>query len=124
MSFQTTDQDIAYVITLQFIDEKPSEVEFRRRTKVTTPAGGWKFNETAIGLKQRIRLVPGAVYADTVRTTIDGREIHPTFTLVAVIDANVEKYDLFTLDDEEYEVVWVEKKVIFQRLVGEVWKHG
>lgn len=124
MSFQTTDKDIAYVITLQFIDEKPSKVQVRRRTKTTTSAGGWRLGEESIRPNQTIRLVPGAVYADTVRTTIDGREIHPNFSLVAPIDADIEKHDLFTLDGSEYEVVWVDPKVLFQRLVGEVWRRG
>lgn len=124
MSFQTTDADLAYVLTLQFIEEKPSEVIFQRRSRTQTSAGGFKLGEPTYLPKQRIRLVPGLVYADTVRTTSDGREIRPSQSLVAKYDADIENFDLFEVDDDEYEVVWVKRKELFQRTVGEVWRRG
>ncbi len=124
MSFQTTDADVAEAITRQFIDENPLEVTLVRSQKTQTSAGGWVLQNPTNLLPQTVRLVPGQMYADTVRTTSDGREVNPTFTIVAPMDADMERFDTFSIDDFDYEIVWFYRKPLFQRSVGEVWRYG
>lgn len=124
MTITTTDVKVAQEITRQFINENPIEVSLLRRVKVQTSSGGWRLAGSAPMVPQRFRLVPGQIYADTVRTTSDGRQIHPSHTIVGMYDADVANYDLFLVGDKKYEVVWVRRKVLFQRTIGEAWEYG
>lgn len=121
---QTTSLAVAVNITRQFIDEHPLEVVMGRRNRTPTSAGGWTLGSPVDQLKQTIRLISGRMYVDTVRTTAEGRQVHPTHTLVALFGANIEKFDVFSIGGDDFEVVWVEDKELFGRKVGEVWKNG
>lgn len=118
----TTSPAIARAISQKFINENPKAIILERRPRAATTAGGWKLGEPVPQEVQTMRHIPGRMYAESVRTTANGREVHPTFTLVGMIDANIERYDRYTLDGQEYEVVWIERKNMFGRTVAEVWQ--
>jgi hypothetical protein len=126
MSFQTTDVEIAQQLTEQFIQEKPVDIVIQRRTRTATSAGGWKLRAPVDLFSQTVRLEDskGSIYTNAIRTTSDGREVHPTFVLIGSMDANVDKYDQFIIGDHTYEIVSVSRRELFQRTICEVWQSG
>ncbi len=113
-----------------FIKADPALIELKRSTKVETPAGGW--TETfSILPPQEFRLVPfkRRLTAQEVNTQ-DGPIPRLSYTLVGRYNVDVEKGDIFDLNDDRWRVVGVEpntdRRERTDRVVAEleVWRQS
>lgn len=103
---QTDDYHLA--ATQAFINENPDDIVLMRAAKVAQPSGGWRLGPPAPLASQVMRKVAlNRVTAAVERVLPDGRTVHPTFTLIAMPDADIEAGDTFTLDGAKHEVVYV-----------------
>lgn len=115
--------------TIAFIDERPEDVVIMRRTRTATTAGGWKYGAPTALPVQRMRKVASALRgAVTRRTTEDGRQVIPTYTMIGLPDADIQEFDVFTLHpgtdkEESYEVVFVSREPNW-RTSAEVTEHA
>lgn len=111
--------------TEAFVAENPDVITFQRRPRTSTPSGGWKFGAPVALPPQTLRKVAsGRVGATTERTTSDGKTVIPTATLVGIPATDVERYDLFTLDGVDHEVVWVNRRPEWRVSAEVVELHG
>lgn len=101
-----TAQDIA--TTQRFIDYRPDTVMVSRRDKEATPDGGWKFGAPADVGEVTLRVVEMLrTQATLQRTTASGKLVTPSHQAIALPDVDVERYDMFSWDGMDWEVVWV-----------------
>lgn len=123
---RTVSDSVAEGITTQFIAENPSIVSVIRRTRTTNTAGGYTWTNPITQDPQTLRLVPhGKSLGERLVTTdSNGKEVVPTWLLVGHMDANLERFDLFTLDGDEYEILSVGGKPLMQRIIAEVVEYG
>lgn len=124
---KTTEVSLGEVVTRQFIDENPIEVVFTRRTKTPTASGGYTWTNPQQIQPQRVRKVIPDRQAATQgirRVTEDGTVIVPSALLIGMIDLDVQRFDLATIDGKIHEVVFVTRRPIFQRTVVEVVQYG
>jgi len=106
----TTTQEIHDSNTRAFIDENPSEVVVHRRVRQKTSAGGFVWQVTALLPPQTMRKVSaGRVGAVVSRTTEDGRTVVPTYTMIGVANADIQRGDLAEIGEDNFEVVWVNR---------------
>jgi hypothetical protein len=58
-----------------------------------------------------MRMVPlqDAVATRSERTTADGVQVTPSYMLLGNWDANVARFDSFTLDGRRYEIVFIQQ---------------
>lgn len=110
--------------TQAFIDENSDDIVIIRRTKQDDGAGGYTWSAPVDLPPQRMRKVgQGRIGALTQRTTEDGRVLLPSAVLVALPDADVQRFDHFTLGDVDHEVLWVNTLPEW-RLTAEVLEHA
>lgn len=94
-----------------FIDENPSSVVVRRRTRTSDGAGGFVLGELSAApalTPQTMRLV-GSTYRrdDAAETTADGRVVFPTHAIIAMPTADLKRWDVLFIGGRYYEVVSV-----------------
>lgn len=120
----TTDTSVAEGITEQFIGENQVEVILQRRTKQPTTAGGFKWSAPTSLRSQGVRVVKSPTPAQAQQTNSDGQLAAVTATMVARLDADIEVFDQFSLDDKTYELVTLLRRPLFGRYVAELVERG
>lgn len=91
----------------EFILSNPQYIVLSRPSLVDDGAGGVKPGTVAALPGQLLRLV--ALNRDVpMRTTVDGREVQPSYRLLGLYNANIVAGDYWMAGSVKYEVVWVE----------------
>lgn len=96
--------------TEAFIARSPVGITLSRRARVEDGVGGWKWGATSSVAEQTFRktaMLRGS--SKTERVTSNGVLIIPEFLLVCLVDADIKRYDTFSLNGQEHEVVFVSK---------------
>lgn len=111
-------------MTKAFIDADKSTVTIYRRTKIRTNTGGFTEGpRSAIGIFD-VRMVPKEnVGAVEELSTTDGRRAESGFTLVAMPDADISRYDEFEWKGSVWQV-WFVRYMPEYTLKGDVRLHG
>ena len=92
-------------LTKAFIDFNPVSITFVPREKVKKPAGGFAWQERDPRAPQVVTITePSNGLPHPTRTT-DGVEREVEFILIAEHDALVARYDVFTYQGKDWEVV-------------------
>lgn len=106
-------------ISQAFIEADPVEIQLTRPTVSPDGAGGQVRTATAnVGGLQRMRLIPlgdGAAQ----RLTADGKEVTPTYMLMGLYSAAMQRGDQFTMDGRRYEIVFINQNTQYE-IKGEV----
>ncbi len=89
--------------TLAFIQADPVTLTLSRREKVPTDAGGYVWQDDVPVGAQTFRMIPASDSAPEVKTS-SGRLTLPSFVLMGVHDANMQRWDKFTINGETYEL--------------------
>jgi len=94
-------------LTAEFIAANPRTIVLQRPSRVDDGAGGSTDGAPTTVKSQVMRLV--ALNREVPsRTTVDGREVSPSYRLVAANDADLLPGDYWMDGPVKYEVVWVE----------------
>lgn len=94
-------------ITKVFIEDNPRDIVLRRNKKETTQAGGFRLTPLALLLPQLGRLVQNRNLSGVNRTLPEGRIVSAQSVIVFLRDADVERYDTCTIDEDNYLVTEV-----------------
>lgn len=104
-----------------YINADPVIVSFRRYPKVDDGAGGWKKGPVQNIAPQTMRLVPYKRRLSSLTDhTSDGDIPNVQYSLVATIDADVQRWDEFTLNGAEYKVMGIEPKTQIRDIADRV----
>lgn len=95
--------------TSAFIDADPIMVTLVRRERVSDGAGGKVPGPAVPQFPQRLRLLPQEDGA-TARTTAEGETATPEYMLLCPSDANVQRFDEFTIGGRRYQVVYIDDR--------------
>lgn len=97
---------IQRTITERFIDADTTSIVLQRATRLPNGSGGFVKGPPMPLPKQEVKL---SWSQDTgiTRETEDGRDAAVSAVLIFMHDADVQRWDLFTLNGERYEVVFV-----------------
>lgn len=96
-------------LTAMFIEADPLELQLMRSTRTPNGSGGYKVSAPApVGGLQRMRLIPLQDGAPE-RTNADGKEVVPQYMLMGSFDADLQRWDSFTLNGERYQIVFVNR---------------
>jgi hypothetical protein len=89
----------------------PTEVTFRRRTKTSTPDGGWKWGtpqDISIG-SQQVCLIPfKRRITEFLKNTELGDVSDLPYVLLGRHTLDIQKDDLFTVDNQEFQVITID----------------
>lgn len=91
--------------TKAFIEADPLEIILYRQQRVRTDSGGFKDTHVPVAA-QRFRLVPVDRMADQItelKTSV-GRVVKTPFHLLGEHDADMERWDMFKLNDVWFEI--------------------
>lgn len=108
-------------LTRAFIAADESQVVLTRHTKVANGSGGYTTTTQAL-TSQPFRLIPQQS-GGIERHTLDGKIVDPSYHLLGDWDADMERFDTFTLDGRRYEVVFIVENRSYE-VKGEVVYHG
>jgi hypothetical protein len=92
-----------------------------RSPRTDDGAGGFVVGEPVPVAAQKLRLLPQEDGA-TERTTAEGESATPQFMLMGPWNANMQRFDEFTLDGVRYQVVYIDDRKY--ELKGEVVRLG
>lgn len=111
--------------TEAFIDADPREITLMRAASVPTGTGGARPGVAAPLATQTLRLIPQAESTSTERRLPDGSVVIPTWVLLGMHTANMQRGDTFTLPDGVTTgvVVYVHEKRDYE-VKGEVIARG
>lgn len=109
------------LLTKAFIQADYLLVPLTRHVMMPDGAGGTEDVEVVLP-EQTMRLLPLGDGAEE-RLTADGRAVRPSYMLQGMHDADMERWDTFTLDGHRYEVVFVNENRQYQ-VKGEVYYRG
>lgn len=114
---------VMQVQTDHFIKYRPENVTLVRSTKVSDGMGGSTVSTSSPLAPQLMRLVPAKTVTDQapVRVTVDGQQVHPSWYLVAMHDADVRIGDKTTVRNHKLEIVFV-SDLPEERIVAECWE--
>lgn len=121
MTLRATELKVQTRLSLAFIEADGRNVVLQRRTRTDDGAGGESVGEPVPLFPQRMRLIPQEDGA-TARTTAEGETATPEYMLMAAPDANMARFDEFTLDGIRYQIVYVDDRQY--ELKGEVIRLG
>jgi hypothetical protein len=108
-------------LSAYFIEADGRNVVLQRRTRTSDGAGGKIVGEPVPLFPQRMRLIPQEDGA-TARTTAEGETATPEYMLMALPDADMARFDEFTLDGVRYQIVYVDNRQY--EVKGEVIRLG
>jgi hypothetical protein len=94
-------------VTSAFISQKPDTITFIPRTKSKKPAGGWVWVDGTPKNPQIVSFIEvSASGGNPVPiVTLDGLERRAEMEIVAEWDADVDRYDVFTHQGKDWEVI-------------------
>lgn len=99
--------------TQAFIDADWVTITLLRAEWSSDGAGGSVKGDSVPLTPQRMRLIPSQDGA-TLRTTANGEEVAPDYTLMGLWDADIERWDEFTLNGMRYEIVFVNQNTQYE----------
>jgi len=108
-------------ISLAFIEADARDVILMRSPRTDDGAGGFVVGTPVPVGPQRLRLLPQEDGA-TERTTAEGESATPQYMLMGPWNANMKRWDEFTLDGIRYQVVYIDDRKY--ELKGEVVRLG
>lgn len=104
-----------------YIAADPVSISFRRYPKMDDGAGGWLKGAVQNIAPQTMRLVPYKRRLSSLTDhTADGDIPHVQYSLVAMPDVDVERWDEFTLNGAEYKVTGIEPKTQIRGIADRV----
>jgi hypothetical protein len=118
----TAELAIQRMLTRVFIEADVRPVVLERSTWTPDGAGGSVQGDPESLAPQRMRLIPLGDGAQE-RFTPNGEAVRPSYKLLGKYDADMERWDTFTLDGSRYEVVWVNENRQYE-VKGEVAYRG
>jgi hypothetical protein len=98
--------EAAAMSTQAFIDENPAQIVITRTQRVQTSAGGSRRAVPADLPAFTARMVGGNL--ENYRLTEEGEQVLPTYTLVAMPDVDVQRWDTFSWNGHTYKVLWIQ----------------
>lgn len=110
------------LLTKAFIEADVLPVVLVRSTWVSDGAGGSVKGDPVSLAPQRMRLIPLGDGAQE-RFDANGESVRPSYKLLGFYDADMERWDEFTLNGSRYEVVFVTENRQYQ-VKGEVAYRG
>jgi hypothetical protein len=108
-------------LSLAFIEADARDVILQRSPRTDDGAGGVVVGAPVPVGPQRLRLLPQEDGA-TERTTAEGESATPQYMLMGPWNANMQRFDEFTLDGVRYQVVYIDDRKY--ELKGEVIRLG
>ena len=109
-------------LTAEFIKSDSVDVVLYRSAPVADGKGGTVKGSPAPLPEQCMRLIPLGDGA-TERFTANGQAVQPQYMLMGSYDADMQRFDSFTLDGVRYEVVFVNQNRQYETK-GEVYYRG
>jgi PKD repeat protein len=105
----TYELEVQRQLTAGFIAADPFIVNFTRYPRIANGSGGYAKGAPVAVATQAMKLIR---LGDTAveRTTEDGRSVAPTFVLVASWDADIQRWDEFTMNGHRLQVVYVDNR--------------
>lgn len=105
-------------ITRAFIAADEDQVVLRRSIRTPDGAGGYETSPPVPLPSQGMRLIPLQSGA-TERVTLDGVLVAPVYALLGDWFADMERWDLFTMNGRRYQVVFINENRSYE-VKGEV----
>lgn len=110
-------------MTTWFIRADQQSVTLERTEWIDDGAGGtYKGGVTPLAA-QVMRLIPLRDVGSVQRMTANGQSVEPTYALLGQWDADMERWDTFTIAGSVYEVVFVQENRQYETK-GEVFYRG
>jgi hypothetical protein len=109
-------------LTEQFIKADSLEIVLYRSTPVADGKGGYTHSAPAPLPAQTMRLIPLGDGA-TERLTANGQAVSPQYMLMGLYDADMQRFDSFTVGNDRYDVVFVNENRQYETK-GEVYFRG
>jgi hypothetical protein len=109
--------ELALQITMTeaFILADAVEIQLLRREKVSDGAGGFTLSDPQeLPGVQTFRLIPQSDKVPEVSTS-DGRRANVEYILLALPDADLQRYDLFDWEDIRWEIAQIHMKPDYER---------
>lgn len=110
------------LLTKAFVNADYLTVTLYRGQVTSDGAGGTVVGAPAPLAPQRMRLIPLADGAQE-RMTANGRAVTPSYMLLGLYDADMERGDQFTVNGRRYEVVFLNENQQYEKK-GEVAYRG
>lgn len=121
MTLRTGELKAQQRLSLAFIEADARDVILQRSSRTDDGAGGVVVGTPVSVGSQRLRLLPQEDGA-TERTTAEGESATPQYMLMGPWNANMQRFDEFTLDGVRYQVVYIDDRKY--ELKGEVIRLG
>jgi len=109
------------LLSQAFIEADARDVILLRSARTDDGAGGFTLGDPVSQGPQRFRLLPQEDGA-TERTTAEGETATPQYMLMGPWNANMQRFDGFTLDGIRYQIVYIDDRKY--ELKGEVIRLG
>lgn len=90
--------------TKAFIDADPVSLTLLAQNRVSLPDGGYRVDPPTPRAPQIFRLIPQSDVMPVVQTP-DGHQLTPTYVLLGEYDAIMERWDKFTFNNVEFQIV-------------------
>jgi hypothetical protein len=111
-------------LTQWFINENPDDIVIQRRTRVPDGEGGFTFSAPTLLPSQVMRKVQRGNISDVVQMVNSaGQVVIPSYILIAMPDADIQVFDLFTLDGRLHEVMAITNRPRW-RIQAEIYAHA
>ena len=101
-------------LTQEFIRADKKEIVLVRSTKVPNGTGGYKLTDPDPLPAQDGRIIPSNRQLNE-REKPDGEWVQPSHTLMMEWDSDLQRFDTFTDDGNEYLVLYVQEKHAYQK---------
>jgi hypothetical protein len=106
-------------LTASFIEADPLEVQLMRSVRTPNGSGGYITEDPApFGGLQRMRLIP-LQDGQTERYDANGKQVFPLYMLMGSHDADMQRWDVFELNGERYQIVFINQNTQYEKK-GEV----
>ncbi len=122
MTIQPAELAAQRLLTKAFIDADVTNITLWRSEWADDGAGGDRRLDPAPLAPQRLRLQP-RVDGGNPRTTADGEQAVPNYTLIGEHTADIKRWDTFTVEGRRYEVAFVYQNRQYE-VKAEVFFHG
>lgn len=109
------ERDINRANTTAYIATDPTDIQFIARTKTSDGHGGQVWSNPAPMQAQRVRIITNVSAAAVERRTEDGRVVNPDIMLLLEWDAVVENGYRFVWDGNNWEVVFVNDDLNYEK---------
>lgn len=107
--------ELQITMTEAFILADAVELQLLRREKQPDGSGGYTFTDPVpLDNVQTFRLIPQSDKVPEISTS-DGRRANPEFVLLAMPDADLQRYDLFDWAGDRWEIAQIHLKPDYER---------